>query len=50
MSGIPVFIWARKEARDGKAVFEGAEQWYAGAILLIALIALVLFYTGVINF
>lgn len=48
--GIPVFIWARKEARDGKAVFEGAEQWYAGAILLIALIALALFYTGVINF
>ena len=48
--GIPVFVWARKESRDGKAVFEDAERWYVGVVFLLALIALALFYIGTISF
>lgn len=48
--GIPIFIWARKESHDGEAVFEDKEWWYVGIILLLALIAIALFYTGTISF
>ncbi len=47
--GIPFFIWARKEANDGKPIFSDGEKFLAGVIILVAISALVLFSKGVVS-
>lgn len=48
--GMPVFIWARKEADDGKPIFEDKEKWLVGLLLLLGIVAAVLFLTDTISF
>ena len=47
--GIPVFIWARMEAKDGKPIFTCGEKILAGAIIAIAIAAIVFFCQGIIK-
>ena len=47
--GIPFFIWARKESHDGKPIFSDSEKVLAIMVILVAIIALVLFYKGIVT-
>ncbi|MBR2865751.1 MAG: amino acid permease [Elusimicrobiaceae bacterium] len=48
--GIPVFIWARKQQQDGKAVFSGkGEMVFMWLLALCAFAALYLFARGVVK-
>lgn len=47
--GVPVFIWARKEQHDGKAVFTVAEWVYLAVLLALCILAIILFWRGVIS-
>ncbi|HIU17130.1 MAG TPA: amino acid permease [Candidatus Avidesulfovibrio excrementigallinarum] len=48
-AGVPVFIWSRKQAHDGKPVFLGYEKGILTILLLVALIAVFLLARGHIH-
>ena len=49
-AGVPVFIWARKQQNDGKAVFTGTgEKVFMGLLVLFALVAIYVFSRGLIK-
>ncbi len=48
--GIPVFVWARKQQNDGKAVFESKGECIVMCLLLLcALIAIYVFARGLVS-
>ena len=47
--GTPVFVWARRENRDGKPLFGKWECVGAGLLWTVALLAIVLFSTGTLK-
>ena len=47
--GIPVFIWARKQKKDGKAVFIGSEKAIVTLLITAALAAIYAFGRGLIK-
>lgn len=47
--GVPFFIWARKEKRDGQPIFLGYEKWLVGILLIIAIVGIVLFARGIVK-
>lgn len=48
--GVPVFIWARREQKDGMPVFTRAEWIYLAVLLALSIFALFLFWRGIISF
>ena len=48
-AGVPVFIWSRKQAADGKPVFLGYEKVILTILLLVALFAVFLLARGHIH-
>lgn len=47
--GLPVFIWARKEKKDGKPIFEKVELIYLTILLLADVVVGFLFWMGKIS-
>ncbi|AMD50163.1 basic amino acid/polyamine antiporter [Bordetella holmesii] len=47
--GLPVFIWSRKEKKDGKPMFVGLEKLYVAILLVADVIVFWLLYTGKIT-
>ena len=47
--GIPVFIWSRKENNPEEKMFTTRETWLAGLMVLISLIAVLLFWRGILT-
>lgn len=47
--GLPVFIWSRKEKRNGQPIFEKKEYIYLGILLLLDIIVVSLLFTGIIT-
>lgn len=47
--GLPVFIWARKEKKDGKPIFEKVELIYLTILLLADVLVGFLFWMGKIS-
>jgi arginine:ornithine antiporter/lysine permease len=47
--GVPVFCWARQESASGVAIFTGREKLAVAALLLAALVAIALFYEGIVK-
>lgn len=47
--GVPVFIWARKEQKDGQPVFSKVEWIYLGVLLALDIVAIILVATKVVT-
>ena len=47
--GIPVFIWARKQKKDGKPIFAGSEKAVVTILALVALAAIYAFSRGLLK-
>ncbi|CAM3810270.1 basic amino acid/polyamine antiporter [Bordetella tumulicola] len=47
--GLPVFIWSRKEKKDGKPIFEGLEKLYVAILLIADIVVIWMLYTGKIT-
>ncbi|MDH0094138.1 basic amino acid/polyamine antiporter [Achromobacter mucicolens] len=47
--GLPIFIWSRKEKKDGKPIFEKLETLYVAILLIADMVVLWLLYTGKIT-
>lgn len=47
--GVPVFIWARKQKKDGKPIFTGSEKTVVTLLVLAALAAIYAFSRGLLK-
>lgn len=48
--GLPLFFWARYEQQDGKKILTSMEKYLFGALILVDIFSLVLFFEGIISF
>lgn len=44
--GLPIFVWSRKEKKDGKPIFEKQEILYLAVLLIADIVVLWLLYVG----
>lgn len=47
--GIPVFVWARRQQKDGKALFSAGEKAVAALLVLFGLAAIYVFSRGLVS-